>query len=265
MAAARTLVVTRPGPEGQELVAALRHAGEDAVCWPAFDLQPRPAGDVALQDLAARLADFDLAVFVSPAAARAAASSLARLRAVPLLAAVGAGTRAAVAASLGVDPDRVVAPPEGGAGAEDLYAMLAPRLGAWRRVLVVRAQSGRDWLAQRLAEDGVHVEQVAVYWRRPHAADPLLARELVERAGRGGVAATIVTSSEAVAVLEDHWQRLVGVTEWLHRGVGVAIHERIAQRLVAAGFARVVRSPPLAASILATLGDVPEWTAAAAS
>ena len=57
-------LVTRPGEAGQRLTSALRDRGQGALWWPAFDLLA-PAELEPLQTLLERLADFDLAVFVS--------------------------------------------------------------------------------------------------------------------------------------------------------------------------------------------------------
>jgi len=63
-------LVTRPGEPGQRLSTALRDRGQRALWWPAFDLLA-PAELEPLQALLQRLAEFELAVFVSPAAVRA--------------------------------------------------------------------------------------------------------------------------------------------------------------------------------------------------
>lgn len=70
MTALPPVIVTRPAAGGRALAAALLARGLDALWLPAFEIGPAP-DEAAARAALARLADFDLAVFVSPAAVRA--------------------------------------------------------------------------------------------------------------------------------------------------------------------------------------------------
>ena len=69
------IIVTRPAGAGERLLQRLRSDGWDALGWPVFEIGAAPDRGDARRTLG-RLADFDLAVFVSPAAVRAAAALL---------------------------------------------------------------------------------------------------------------------------------------------------------------------------------------------
>jgi uroporphyrinogen-III synthase len=66
------VIVTRPAAPGRRLTAALRRRGCEVAWWPAFDIAP-PANEVAVRQALDHLADYDLALFVSPNAVHATA------------------------------------------------------------------------------------------------------------------------------------------------------------------------------------------------
>ena len=121
------------------------------------------------------------------------------------------------------------------------------------RVLLLRAEGGRTWLADRLAGAGARVTAVAVYSRRARSAgeDDIATLRRWRDAGRAP--AMLVTSSEAIEVLVRQIDR-AGARDWLRAGLALATHERIAERLRAAGFARVALAAPRADAIVAALG-----------
>jgi uroporphyrinogen-III synthase len=248
-----TIVVTRPGATGRELAAELA-ATVDAFWWPAFDFQPMP-DPAAARAVDATIDRYDLAIVVSPAAARFGAGVLPHLARVPVFAAVGEGTREALQRELALPPERVWAPPAGAGGVEALLPLLLPHLASWRRALILRAPQGRDWLAPRLVAAGLAVTELAVYRREASVPDPASAAALAARARAGGRGVLVVTSSAAVPVLESHFAPLAGVAEWLHRGVTLASHPRIADALRAAGYPRVTCCESTAGAILAALRE----------
>ena len=65
------VIVTRPASAGQRLFERLLERGHRAWWWPAFDIGAAPDAQRARATLA-RLADYDLAIFVSANAVRAA-------------------------------------------------------------------------------------------------------------------------------------------------------------------------------------------------
>lgn len=249
------IIVTRPGDAGRRLQAGLQQAGRDAVWWPAFDIGP--ATDAAhARHVLQGLGDVDLAVLVSPAAVRATAELLAQPWPVTTaIGAVGAATAAAVGEWLQPDPSVPLIAPAAGdeTGSEAFMAEWQRRGQTARRVLILRAQHGREWLAQRFAELGSRVETLAVYARNECDLDVAARRWLADAIDRGAPVATLFSSSEAIAALDRSVRGEPRARDWLRAGAAVATHARIAEQLLAAGYSRVLTSTGDDATLLAQL------------
>lgn len=267
--ASRPWLITRPAAAGQALTAALVAAGRDAHWLPAFDIGPAPDLTAARAALA-RLADVDLAVFVSPAAVRETRRLLGTAEWPPgtAIGAVGAAT-ADTARELLARPDgqplSVIAPEpvagasvdqrgdaameeaDAGSGSEafmqalDAHRLRAAGHGAsappLRHALLLRAAHGRNWLIEQLGASGMAVDPVAVYARRARSWDAA-DRAWVEARIEGPAPVLVVTSSEAVdALIDAVTQALPAALPWLRRGRALGLHPRIVERLHAAGFA----------------------------
>jgi len=236
----RLAIITRPGATGERLVGQLRSEGRDALWFPAFELGPPPDEGAARAALA-RVGDFDLAIFVSPAAVRAAARLL--QAAWPGRTAIGAVGRAtAQAVEQAIRPAQhtaIVVPDDEASGSEAFWAEWKRSGRTAGRVLILRAQTGRDWLADAFAATGAQVEAQAVYTRTETVPDPASLARIAEAVLTGEPAAILFTSSEAVEALEHQLAGVPGASAWLRHGRALASHERIAERLLAAGYTRV--------------------------
>ncbi|MGH6611734.1 MAG: uroporphyrinogen-III synthase, partial [Burkholderiaceae bacterium] len=120
-----------------------------------------------------------------------------------------------------------------------------------QRVLLLRAQEGRDWLGERFTEAGAVVDVVAVYTRRPRYLSPEDLAKLQGWMTAGARPIIVVSSSEAVAALDQ--QVDAQARSWLRSGSAIASHPRIAQRLIADGYARVISATFDDDSIIAKL------------
>jgi uroporphyrinogen-III synthase len=254
---ATTVVVTRPGAAGQALAEELSRAGQPALWLPAFEFGPAP-DEARARAVLASLADFDLAVVVSPQAARAAAALLAGpWPSGTAIAAVGAGSRAAVLAAIAGARQARLLPGRDedirGSGSESLWPLLQAMQPPPRRALLLRAQSGREWLAGKLEAAGVAVTSLAVYTRLPFAP-PSALRERLAAAATTGLA-SVISSSDAVDALANMLADQPEVLRALRAGNALASHPRIAERLRAAGFARVCVCAPESAAIVASLSE----------
>lgn len=259
------ILITRPGEPGRQLVGQLAAQGRSALWWPAFDLLG-PGDPQALQACVRSLAEFDLVVFVSPMAVQTFARAMeaeagARWPVATVLAAVGAATLQAARTGL---PGAAAAPfvsPAGDAagdgGSEALWGALDGLQPGPRHALIVRAQSGRAWLAQRLLAKGVAVQEVEAYRRLEHAAQPEDWAALRSALLRGEDMVALLSSSEAVGVITRQLQGDTLAAAALARGIGLAVHARIAEALHAAGWRDVRRCEPSAVSIEAALGTGP--------
>ncbi|MGH6624278.1 MAG: uroporphyrinogen-III synthase, partial [Burkholderiaceae bacterium] len=164
---ASLVVVTRPAPSGPALCELLQGNGWRAVWLPAFTLGPAPDPARVAQTLS-RLTDFDLAVFVSSNAVRAVSGAFRQVWPVAVaIGVVGDATLRAVSSELpGAAAATLIAPAsESDEGSEGLWAAWVARGVTARRVLILRAQSGREWLAETFAAAGSAVESLAVYRR----------------------------------------------------------------------------------------------------
>jgi len=255
VSSAVTVVVTRPGAAGAELVGELQQAGQPALWLPAFEFGAAPDEPQARAVLAT--AGFDLAIFVSPQAARATAALLAQpWPAGTAIAAVGAGTRAAVLTAIPGAADAMLLAPAGDAdmsGSESLWPLLQAMQPPPRRVLLLRGQSGREWLAERLQDAGATVVPLAVYSRLPYTPPAELRARLAGAAQTG--LASVISSSDAVDALAGMFGGQPDVLQALRAGAALASHPRIAERLRAAGFERVTVCAPEASAIVGVLRE----------
>jgi uroporphyrinogen III methyltransferase/synthase len=248
-----TVVLTRPAGQSEALAGMLRDARVATVEFPLIEIA---ATDDAgpLRAALASLEKYALVVFVSPNAVDHAFASHDAIwpHALPV-GVVGPGSVAALAKH-GVEAPayQVISPgaasDDNGDGArfdsEALYSALEASLGdnafEDRRVLIVRGDGGREWLAERLREAGAEVETVAAYrrlvpepsigaWSRVHA---LLSGE------SAAPHVWLVTSSEGVRNLAELAHDHLTASEQTHlkRAMFVAPHPRIAETARALGF-----------------------------
>ncbi|AOK47763.1 uroporphyrinogen-III synthase [Burkholderia sp. MSMB617WGS] len=250
-----TAVLTRPDGQSAELAAQLAAAGLDVLDFPLIDIAPL-ADDAPLADAFARLDAYALVVFVSP---NAIDHALARLGAIwphPLpIGVVGPGSVAALARhGIAAGAHRVIAPREPGDGGEPHYdseSLFAEIVRAFdgeaklagKRVLIVRGDGGREWLAERLREAGAEVELVAAY-RRVSPEPSIGAWERVHALLSGAPHAWLVTSSEGVRNLRELAHEHLNETEIdaLTHAQFVAPHPRIVETARALGFDRITLS-----------------------
>jgi uroporphyrinogen-III synthase len=239
------VIVTRPASAGERLYRRLRAAGWDALWWPAFELGA--ASDPAhVRSTLTRLADFDLAVFVSPSAVAAVAGLRnGRWPASTIIGAVGAATAAAAREQLNSEDAIVVAPADGGPGGSEAFWSTWQQRGLpARRVLILRAQHGREWLSERFAETGAEVEPLAVYTRSDRTADAVDQARLQSAVEADASVVCLFSSSEAIAALDRQVAAVADAAAWLRRGIAIATHPRIRDGLLAAGYRRVEMADP---------------------
>jgi uroporphyrinogen-III synthase len=245
------LIVTRPAAQAVEWVGELCHHGVDAIALPLIGIFP-PRESAPVSAAWASLAAQRLVMFVSPNAAEqffALRPTGAAWPADTLAGSPGPGT-SRVLRALGVPEARIVEPKADAAqfDSESLWERLRERDWAGAAVLIVRGESGRDWLAERLREAGARVDFVTAYER---AAPVLLPdqREALRSALAAPAAHTwMFSSSESI----DHLQALVPDADW-RAARALATHPRIAARARDAGFGAVYECRPALGAVLACL------------
>lgn len=240
------LIVTRPAAQAAAWVDALLALGVDAQSLPLL-------GIAALDDTAPlhaawrRLDAYMLVVFVSANAVQHFFRARPHGATWPvgvLAGATGPGTSAALRAA-GLGDAAIVEPPADAPAfdSEALWARLAARDWTGRRVLTVRGEGGRDWLADTLRAQGAQPEFVAAYRRVAPSLDDA-GRALLQAAlAEPALHTWLFSSSEAA----QHLPALAPGADW-SRSRALASHSRIARTARQLGFGQVeIVAPTLAA------------------
>lgn len=179
------VVLTQPWPRVRGVEQRLRALGHEPLAVPLSRIVEL-ADDPRVVGVAARLAQFDWVVLVSPAAVAAAARMAAgRWPAATGIAVVGPGSLQAIADSaMAVDPARVLRPAGPTFDADALVDTPPLRAPKGLRILVLRGEGGSEGWIERLRTAGARVETCEVYRREPlEPSDAMLAalRALLER------------------------------------------------------------------------------------
>ncbi len=245
------VLVTRPQPQADDWVAKLQALGMRASALPllGIDGPTNPAATLAAWQTILAGADSGgrslvMVMFVSPGAVQrffAQRPAGAAWPAAVLAAAPGPGTRQALRQA-GVPEALLCSPPEAAGifDSEALWAVLQPRCTwASSSALVVRGESGRDWLAETLRQHGTQVHFVEAYRRTAPvlgaSAQALLAAALAAPAAH----CWLFSSSEAVG----HLRALAPAADWA-QARALASHPRIAEAARQLGIGRVQHVAP---------------------
>ena len=231
------LIVTRPAAQAAAWVASLQGLGCQAQALPLIDIVPVP--DAApLQAAWQALGQYGLVMFVSANAVEQFFAAAPGGMAWPVgvrAGSTGPGTSAALRRAGVRESDLVEPSPDAPSyDSEGLWARVSHEPWDGRRVLVVRGEDGRDWLADTLRSQGADVDFVAAY-RRQAPAWAAAERAVVQQA----LAAPadhlwVFSSSEAVR----HLQGAMPQADW-SRSMAVATHARIAEAARSLGFGQV--------------------------
>ena len=234
--AGRHIVVTRPAEQSRHLAELIAAAGGEVLLFPVLSISDIE-DKAPLLALAARLEEFDLAVFVSPNAVERALAPILAQRAWPqrcAVATVGKGSERAlarfgftqvIAPSLRFDSEGLLALPE-----------LQPMAG--RRVVIFRGDGGRQLLGDTLQARGASVEYVSCYRRaNPHGD----LTPLTDLWARRQCVALTVTSSEG---LRNLYEMLDGDgRQALARTPLFVPHQRIAEEAGKLGLTQLIATP----------------------
>ena len=249
------VVITRPRAQAEPLAARLAAMGIDTRIFPLLEIKPLPAGSAREAGLKAALAcltDYALVAFVSPNAIDAAFSHIRAWPTGVIAAVVGDSSRQALARHGVTDANASVASPTDPerTDSETLLQVLDLPALAGKKALIVRAETGRELLADRLREAGVDVEQVAAYRRGAPVLDAALCSQLLSLVEAG--ATWVITSSEALRHLQAMVQQAgavsgdpsVAAKAWqaLQRQTLVVPHPRIGETAQSLGFDTVLHT-----------------------
>ena len=231
------ILVTRPFDQAAHLVRAIEQAGGVPLLLPLLQILPAENAK-ALHEQLARLADFDLAIFISPNAVQygmaAIRNTLGSMPARTRVATIGMGSAKALR-ELGV-ADVLV--PTGRYDSEGLLEALQQVEGL--RVMILRGDGGRELLGDTLKARGAHVEYATCYRRSKPGLDAALLQNIHPDA-------LTVTSSEALSHL---WQ----IARMQFRDIPLFVpHARIDELARSQGWSRVYLTGPGDQGLLAGL------------
>ncbi len=170
------VLITRPKHQAQHLAALVEREGGEALCFPVIEIV-EPTNNSALLQTIDRLADFDLAIFISPNAVSRSMGLINTRGGLPptlQIACVGRGS-ARELKRFGIENPIV---PEGRADSEALLELPALQETAGKKIVIFRGDGGRALLGDTLRERGAQIEYAECYRRvRPDAdITPILRR-----------------------------------------------------------------------------------------
>lgn len=244
------VLVTRPQPQATQWAERLRSHGVDAHALPLLGItavEPQ-----AMQRVWPELPPW--VVFVSPNAVTHFFEARPAAMRWPLgvhAAAPGPGTADALR-SAGVPAQCVVEPAAASArfDSEALWERLRTETWPQRRVLVVRGDGGRDWLADTLRAAGAEVSFVQAYRRGAPELDDRQRQALAQAVAAPQSQLWLFSSSEALG----HLQRLAPGADW-SLAHALCSHPRIAETARALGFRHVRSVSPAFDAVLAALHE----------
>ena len=236
-----TTLILRPEPQASTLAARLREAGHAAIVTPLLQIRPGRQ----LPQLAEALSRHDLLIAVSSHAVEQASAWLtAHGLAWPQMPTLAVGaTTAASWQERGVQPQ---VPQD--ARSEGLLALSALHEVQGKRILILRGDGGREFLAEQLRGRGALVDYCECY--RRHWL-PLDGAALCTQWRTAGVDSVIIGSGEILRRLLE----LVPAAEgrWLHQLSFIVPSHRVATLVEEAGLpvARVAQGATHAAMVAA--------------
>ena len=257
-----TVVITRPAAQAGPLAARIAALGWPVTLLPLLEIHALDGAEecAQLQAVLARLAEYDLVALVSPNAIDCVFAHLPAWPSGLPLAVVGEGSRQALAAHGVTEANATITSPLDTARSDSEHLLLALDLPALRgkRVLIVRGDGGRDYLADGLRAAGAEVEFVTAYRRKVPKLTPALRATLDKLLQHNND--WIITSSEALrgllALLGEMGDEKTIVVKMQQQHL-IVPHARIAQTAAVLGFARVTLTGSGDAGVLAALQSRP--------
>jgi len=232
------VLVTRPQEQAGGLIRDLQRLGARPILFPALAILP-PQDPAQMHAIIHELAQFDLAVFISPTSAErcmmAIRNTVAWPPALPV-AAVGKGT-AKTLQELGFP--EVLQPTTGG-DSEHLLALSQLQDMSGKSVVIFRGEGGRELIADTLRQRGAQITYAECYRRGlPVEAD---SQTILDLFSAGEINAVTVYSIET---LENLLQLLgdAGRT-YLQKTPLFVPHPRIADHALSQGFEKVMAGSP---------------------
>jgi uroporphyrinogen-III synthase len=256
------IIVTRPWVQAIDWVRQLQANRIEAAALPLIAIEP--ATDTAALVVAWNgLAAQRLVIFVSPNACEQFFVQRPPSIAWPAgvyAASPGPGTTRTLI-GVGVPAEQIIEPASDAAqfDSESLWAQLSKR--DWRdaSVLILRGDTGRDWLADTLRAHGARVSHLAAYRRAVPVLDEAQGRLLRAAIESPASHLWLFSSSEAIDNLAVLARALSGVdvdvdvdVDW-SRSLAIGTHPRITASIRRAGFGEVRDARPSLEAVIACI------------
>jgi uroporphyrinogen-III synthase len=227
------VLVTRPAAQAGELCRLLEVQGACVLRFPTLAIEPLPDPAVA-GNIIRRLADYDIAIFISANAVEQALSLIGSDMPDGLQLAVIGNASAQALRLFGLQPDLA---PAHDFNSEALLALEALQRVQGRRIVIFRGQGGRGLLGETLQQRGAQVDYAEVYRRVRPANDPA---GLISAWQRGAVQAVTITSNESLQNLCD----MLGpqVWPWLRETPLVVVSGRTRELARELGFQQTIET-----------------------
>jgi uroporphyrinogen-III synthase len=242
------IAVTRPRHQAAKLAEKIHAAGGVCIQFPLLEILPL-VDTKHLQNIAARLPEFQLAIFISPNAVKFAMPAILNAAGIPAslqVATVGLSSATALH-SYGINKVLV---PQLRFDSESLLALPELQQVDDKKILIFRGNKGRELLGDTLQLRGASVEYVACYQRiktKLEIADLLEAKP----------AALCVSSSEALSYLQELLN--TSAAEFLLARPLFVSHDRIALAARKSGWQNIIVT---AAGDEGLLSELTAWTQA---
>lgn len=240
------LIVTRPQPQADQWVLALRGFNVDAMACPLIEITP-PDEPQALAEAQRAMHHAHAVMCVSAQAVQYLLSG----QAIPehtRFWAPGPGTAKALLAA-GIVASQIDSPPAtaNDFDSEALWPVVAPQVQPGVKLVWARGQSangemGRDWLIRQSEAAGAHVQSVAVYQRRAPEWSSLQRQQAAQWVEQG--AWWFFSSSESL----QHLRALCPQQDWCGARAMVT-HPRIQETAQWMQFGEIIKVRPALADV----------------
>jgi len=220
-------ILTRPAGRNTIVMNALLRRGWCVEECPALDIREIIAG---IHDVP-RPEGFDLIVFVSRAAVAGYQNQLSMNSTFAwpqstLAACMGPVTASAIRRFFGAETPILHPQADRAQDSEALWPLLMALEKPLKNVLIVRGQDGREWLSQRLKQNGICVTVHQAYSRQIARWPDELSERFLSLQQKGIQPAWLLTSPHGVEAIYKNLEGL-GLADWFAKCAFVLTHDRL--------------------------------------
>lgn len=229
----KSILIMKPGREGEAAAEAAAEGSLPVFFWPAFSFHSAKRSQADIEKLMQEARDGALLIVVSPAAVRYLSEIIPDFPDSTRFAAVGASS-AELIQKYWPNTEYAIYPKGSTlqSGSELLFDKLKA-LGLPKKAIILRGQTGREFLFEALKNAGVDIRKEVIYQRIPFKASEEEKAQLEQTPP----AAVYLTSSDSADILLENTPE--SMSESIKDAAVLTIHPRIAERLHDLGFSRV--------------------------